>query len=212
MNIYKKQYILRKYMRAFAAICHAEIGREYLVTNPLAIRKRHLRSFFKGMGIHNEETFLTSFHSHLRGVLQNDYVKLCSSLERKTVAERVAYIQSITNEKHRLELLVVNEYFYRLPKGGVAAHDYTWAIFKSWAGCKLGYIDFERHWKYVEDILASVRRDYEDWESYLTGFFVGVALLNPDDPDFASIHRIQDTLSRLLKSRLSPLHGVSIRR
>jgi len=212
MNIYKRQYILRKYTRAFVAIFHAQFGREYLAANPLSIRKKDLKSLFKSMGLTDAETFLASFHSHLRGELQQGYRKLLGSLEGKTVAERDAYIRSVTSEKLRLELLVVNEYYYRLPKGGVAAHDYAWAIIKSWAGYRLGYIDYAQHWKYIEDILVSVRRDYDDWESFLTGFFAGFTLLNPEQPNSFSIHRIQDVLSRLLESRFSPLRGVPLGR
>ncbi|GGG65506.1 DUF1266 domain-containing protein [Paenibacillus radicis (ex Gao et al. 2016)] len=202
---------MKKYTRAFVAICQAQSGyEEYFITNPLSPRKRQISASLKRHGIHNMDEFFADFLQHIRWRQQDLFKKLSDKLTRMTSTQRIAYIQSVTNIEHQQALYMVNEYFERLPRGGIAAHEYTWAVFKCWAGYRLGYVDYKQHMLYISDIVAAVQRDYPDWNSFLTGFFAGKAFFLSGEPSFEQLDLNKDVLSRLLESKFSPLKKVDL--
>jgi hypothetical protein len=211
MNI-RAKISLRRYTHALLTLCSAERGNEYLILNSrITFSRRKLFKLFREMGIKNRDDFTKDIYASFRGGPRQEFSHLTSTLAALSEAERNAYISSATNDERLIyKLRIANDYLWRLPTAGIAAHDYTWVIFKCWAGCKLGYLTAEQKRKYLGEIIPLIQQSYSNWKEYMMGYYVGRAFNSITlSDDF--VGQNQSILSKLLISRHSPLHRIEFR-
>jgi len=205
--------VMQSWAYALTSMCIVGRDGDYFVQNPefMFNNRTYLRNMFSFWNIENADALKQDIEWLLAEGIRKEYGEMSLILSTVADSERLRYIQSESADaKRKHQLSVVNQYLWRLPAGGVAAHDYSWAVFKCCAGVRLGYLKEEEKWDYVGRIVPMVKDAFSNWKDYLFGFSAGSAFNSMHlNANFVSESKVQ--YAKLLVSRHSPLQKVSLK-
>lgn len=207
------QTVLQNWANALTSMCIVGRDGDYYVQNPELMfdNRRYLRRLFTYWEIETGDALKQEIERLLSEGIRKEYEEMSLTMSTIADSDRLRYIQSESADaKRKYRLSIVNQYLWRLPDGGVAAHDYSWAIFKCCAGVKLDYIKEEEKWDCVGRIVPMVKDSFSSWKDYLYSFSVGAAFSSLQlNANFVSESKAQ--YAKLLVSQHSPLHKVNLK-
>lgn len=125
----------------------------------------------------------------------------------KNPLEHIAAINDDAQLSYQLE--IVHYYLDAAPAGGIAALDYSWIVFKSWAGCTLGHITETDKRTYVDEVMQRIKNSYRSWEEYVLSFIIGrVYTSSRLSSDF--VRNNKAAIYKLTDAARSPYCGISL--
>ncbi|MDO3676369.1 DUF1266 domain-containing protein [Paenibacillus ehimensis] len=178
--------IMNDYVEAMTSLCIVGKFGEYFLRNPEMIfeRRSALRGLFKFWNIANTQELKQNVEWTIAIGARKEFGELYNWLSSVSEAERASIGQTTADPARKHQLSVVRQYVWRMPTAGIAAYDYSMAVFRACAGQKLGYITEQEKWAYIEEVIPLVKDDFSNWKDYLYSFNVGAVftsrLLNAD--------------------------------
>ncbi len=119
--------------------------------------------------------------------------------------ERQLYIDTLTDEKAKSQMTIVNTYMNRFPVYSIAAYDYAYCIYISILAEKTGYILLEEALEIEKKAVERLQEAYSSWQDYLAAYAAGVQFANENQQKVSEfMNRFGPTMIRLLASRHSP--------
>ncbi|WP_239617738.1 DUF1266 domain-containing protein [Cohnella mopanensis] len=200
------------YIDALSAMCIVGKHGDYHVQNPnwIFTKRNYLRNLCQHWEVGNSDELKDNIKWSLSVGHRKEFEDMNLALSTQPESDRSHYIEmEKDNPTRRYKLSIVNDYLERMPPGGIAATDYTWAVFKCCAGFKLDYLTEEEKWKYINEIIAIIRSNYTNWKDFLISFTVGSAYTSLNrSADYISENKA--LLAKLLVSPYSPLRKVKL--
>ncbi|WP_088833227.1 DUF1266 domain-containing protein [Paenibacillus tyrfis] len=196
------QKAMNDYVEAMTSLCIVGKFGDYFLHNPEMIFERRsiLRGLFRFWNIENAEDLKQNIEWTIAEGARKEFAELYSRLSSVSEAERASIGHNTDDPTRKHRLSVVTQYLWRMPTAGIAAHDYSMAVYRACAGRKLGYLTEQEKWAYIEKVIPMVKEDFSSWKDYLYSFHVGAVftshLLNGDYVSENSV-----LLTKLLFSR-----------
>ncbi|WP_054975373.1 DUF1266 domain-containing protein [Paenibacillus sp. A3] len=177
---------LNDYVEAMTSLCIVGKFGEYFLHNPemLFERRSGLRGMFKFWDIADAQGLKQNLEWTITAGARKEFAELYNRLSSVSEAERASIGQNTDDPARKHMLSVVRQYLWRVPTAGIAAHDYSMAVFRACAGRKLGYLTEQEKWAYIGVVIPMVKGDFSSWKDYIYSFHIGAVfrshLLNAD--------------------------------
>ncbi|WP_179135892.1 DUF1266 domain-containing protein [Paenibacillus sp. 32352] len=195
------------YVEALTAMCIVGRDGDYHVQNPEWIysKRSFMRNMFAHWGVGSSDELKQNIEWSLATGQRKEFDDMTLLLSSLSEQDRMRYLESQKGDTAQsFKMSIVNSYLGRMPAGGIAANDYTWAVFKCCAGHKMDYLTEDEKWTYIGDIIQLVKSQYSNWKDYLISFTVGGAFNSTlQSSDYISENRA--IITKLLVSDYSPL-------
>lgn len=179
---------------------------DHYLMNPDLIfnNKELLRKMFKTWELEEEKDTAGNINWYFTEGHRHSFQEQLTKLSGMKEAEYRDYTATIGNNgKLRHELDVVYYYSETMPSGGIAAFDYSWIVFKCWAGCTLGFITEEDKWTYLADVVRLIKESYSNWDDYVFSFVVGRVYTSSNlSTDFVRNYKID--IYKMMKPEYNP--------
>ncbi|KEQ27459.1 DUF1266 domain-containing protein [Paenibacillus tyrfis] len=205
------QKALNDYVEAMTSLCIVGKFGDYFLHNPEMIFERRsvIRGLFNFWSITDTQGLKQNLEWTIAEGARKEFAELYSRLTSVSEAERASIGHNTDDPTHKHRLSVVRQYLWRMPTVGIAAHDYSMAVYRACAGRKLGYLTEQEKWAYIEEVIPMVKKDFSSWKDYLYSFHVGAVftshLLNADYINENSV-----LLTKLLFSRNDSFRRASL--
>ncbi|CAH1203493.1 hypothetical protein PAECIP111893_01981 [Paenibacillus plantiphilus] len=193
-------------INSLVSLIFIEQKNNYYKINPDFVfnNKELLRKLFKTWGFDEKEDTVGDINKFFVEGHRQSFQQHLTKLSGMNEAEYREYTATITNnDQLRHHLYVVHYYSQSMPAGGIAAFDYSWIVFKCWAGYTLGHISEEDKWTYLADVIQLIKESFSNWEEYVFSYVIGrVYIASNLSDDFVRDYKVD--IYKLMNPKYSP--------
>ncbi|MBW7477555.1 DUF1266 domain-containing protein [Paenibacillus oenotherae] len=200
---------LRPYVNPLTQLCYVGADHcQYDLLNSVTNADRQIYEMLSRWAIRDTTALIQKMKWLMGTGTRQEFESAHNILTGMMGSERRGYIEtSSESDRERHRLTVVHYYMRRMPPGGIKAYDYSWIVFLSCAGHKLGFITESEMWYYISDTVDLIQGSYISWKDYIIGYSIG-AVYNAADLSWNCISDHKALLARLLNSSANPLNSI----
>lgn len=202
---------LQPYVDAMTALCIGGRYADYHIQNPSRSysKRSNIRKTLKLWEIENETNLKDALAWLTSHGLRKEFAELSGMLSVLSVENRARHIEETDDPIQKHKLSVIAQYLGRLPAGGIAAYDYSWAVFICCAAHKINYMTEQDKWDHIDRFVGLAKESYSEWNDYMAGFAIG-AVYSFGHKRSGYVADNQRVFAKLMFSCLSPFRKVRL--
>jgi hypothetical protein len=205
----KERKILEQYCYALTALCYTGKYSYYTSVNQkYLINKRNARLIQKEWNIEDAESMKRQLNWLLDEGRRLEFSQMKNVLKSIPESERSRYIEELPMEDEtRFKLSFTHYYLNRLPEENISAIDYSFCIFLSRHGKRLGFLTHEECWTFMMKAARLAQESYSNWMEYITAHTIGIQFTYGNQAAALNyIEELQPAIKKFIASRHSPFH------